>query len=126
MAEEPLGGTQAAAMSNGEVLLVGGNAAALAPGQGRVIARVDPDILVLQAGIHALPELARRAPYAIIRWPDGKLETFGDETALQQLDQGARLYVAAWREQALSKKDRRGQGQAWDAPGFQPPDLPGR
>ena len=35
------------------------------------------------------------------------------------------LFVAAWRERAGKETERRrGEGLAWDSPGFEPPDAP--
>ena len=37
------------------------------------------------------------------------------------------LFVAAWRERAGKQAEhRRGEGLAWDSPGFEPPDAPDR
>ena len=52
--------------------------------------------------------------------------SLGDESVLDELDEGAQLFVRAWRERPLSKPDRRGEGLSWDAPGFEPPDRPAR
>ncbi len=50
----------------------------------------------------------------------------GDVRVLDELDEGARLFVRAWQERPLSKSDRRGEGLSWDAPGFEPPGPPDR
>lgn len=44
--------------------------------------------------------------------------------ALEGLDGGERLFVRGWiaRMRELPSKRRRGEGAAWDAPGFRPPD----
>jgi len=43
-----------------------------------------------------------------------------------KLDEGEALFVAAWlsRIKEGSSKQRLGEGLSWDAPGFEPPDLP--
>jgi hypothetical protein len=114
------------AMPDGEVLLVGGGAAVAATGRWRVISRVDPDVVVLLADAHDVPELARHARFAISRSPDGETQVFGDERAIEELDEGARLFVKAWRERVPSKPHRPGEGLPWDAPGFEPPGPPSR
>ncbi len=112
------GSTNATGAPYAEALLVGGGDAA---GQGRVVARMDPNIVVLQADARVLPEIARRARFAIIRSPDGSMQTFGDESVLKELDPGAQLFVSGWRTQSPNKKNRPGEGLPWDTPGYEPP-----
>jgi siroheme synthase (precorrin-2 oxidase/ferrochelatase) len=109
-------------MADGEVLIVGGGDAATRG--GRVVARVEPDIVVIQADAQQLSELARSARFAVSRDPEAGVQTFGDERVLDELDSGSQLFVRAWRERALDKPNRPGQGQSWGATGFEPPDLP--
>ena len=111
-------------MTDGEVLIVGGSAAPT--GQGRVVGRLDPHVIVVQAPPDELAALARTGRFAIMRFPGGRTQAHGDEGVLDQLDDSARLFVDAWRARPHEKPDRPGQGLAWDAPGFQPPDLPPR
>lgn len=46
---------------------------------------------------------------------------------MDSLDEGETLFTNAWlsRQQEVSKP-RLGEGLDWDAPGFEPPDPPGR
>ena len=107
-------------MNEGEVLVVG-----YLPGQGSgwpVAAQYPPDVAVLRASIADLPAIAQQAQLVIIRQPDGATERVGDERVLDELDEGARLFVSAWLRRSRPKTDRRGEGLAWDAPGF---DAPG-
>jgi len=106
-----------------EVLVVG-----YQPEGGRerwpVVARVAPHVVVLRADPEELGEIARHARLAMARSPDGSVDVRGEQGALDELDEGARLYVRAWRERPAAKPDRPGEGLAWDHPGFQPPDRP--
>jgi len=103
-----------------EVLVVG-----FAP-SGRVpwpvVGEMPPDVLVLRASAADLPEIAKHARLALARGPGG-IDARGDEAAIDQLDDGGRLFVDGWR-QSRDKGPRVGEGLAWDAPGFQPPDRP--
>lgn len=47
---------------------------------------------------------------------------------LEDLGKAERLFVEAWitRKAELRPKKRVGEGLSWDAPGFVPPDRPGR
>ncbi len=86
-----------------------------------VVARVDPDVMVVRADLAELPEIGRHAKLAIGRSPDGSARVLGDERVIEELDEGARLFVAAWRERPLSKADRLGEGMSWDSPGYEAP-----
>jgi hypothetical protein len=89
-----------------------------------VVARVSPHVVVLRADPEELAEIARHARLAMVRSPNGGVEELGEQDALDELDEGARLYVRAWRERPAEKPDRPGEGLAWDHPGFEPPDRP--
>jgi hypothetical protein len=106
-------------MQSSEVLLIGPR---LTEGRWEVTARVDPDVLVVRADVDDLEELAPHARLAMGRLPDGAVEAVGDEHALEELDEGARLFVRAWMHRPSRKAERRGEGLPWDAPGFEPPD----
>jgi len=44
---------------------------------------------------------------------------------IEELDEQEALFVAAWTSRITGpEKQRRGEGLPWDAPGFEPPDLP--
>jgi hypothetical protein len=113
----------AASVKADEILVVG-----YVPGEGRprwqVVAQVPPLVTVLRAGIEDLPMIATRARLTIARRPNGVTERAGDERALDDLDEGARLYVTAWLQGPAAKPNRPGDGLAWDAPGFEPPGQP--
>jgi hypothetical protein len=92
-----------------------------------VTASVPPRVAVLRAGAEALEAIARQSRLAIARGPDDHIEVAGDMTALDELDDGARLFVEAWRTTssvASATRERPGDGLAWDAPGMEPPDPP--
>jgi hypothetical protein len=89
-----------------------------------VVATVPPRVTVLRAGADAVPAIARASRLAIARGDDDRVEVVGDDSVLGELDDGARLFVEAWRSQARATSDRPGDGLPWDAPGFEPPDPP--
>jgi hypothetical protein len=111
-------------MSVGEILLVGDADRAEALDRWPVLATVAPDVVVLRAEAKDLPAIARHARLAMARLPDGGTRTLGDERALDGLDDGARLFVRAWRARPLEKPERVGEGASWDASGFEPPGPP--
>jgi hypothetical protein len=109
-------------MPGSEVLLVGYAAELAALRRWPVAAQVDPDVVVVRADVDDLEEIAPHARLAMGRLPDGAVKMVGDERVLDDLDEGARLFVRAWQERPLRKAERRGEGLSWDAPGFEPPD----
>jgi hypothetical protein len=108
-------------MSSGEVLVVGGGQASRELGRWPVIARVDPDVVVVRADLAKVPEIARYAKLVIGRSPDGSARVLGDERVLDELQEGSRLFVEAWRKRPLAKPERPGEGLSWDSPGFEAP-----
>jgi hypothetical protein len=47
------------------------------------------------------------------------------DSLLEQLSRTEALFARAWeRRQHAHAKERPGEGLAWDAPGFEPPDAP--
>lgn len=108
---------------NDEVLVVGYRSQDASP-RWPTVARVPPDVLVLRAGPEDLAAIAKDARLAMARRPGGGVEVVGDPSALEVLDEGARLFVAAWRERPVNKPGRPGDGLSWDHPGFEPPDRP--
>jgi hypothetical protein len=54
---------------------------------------------------------------------DGLVYLDADEQAPVTLSADERLFVDAWRLR-FTPKERPGDGQNWDSPGFQPPDAP--
>jgi hypothetical protein len=92
-----------------------------------VTASVPPRVVVLRAGADGLAAIAGACRLAIARGADDQVEVVGDLAVLDELDDGARLFVEAWRTQrsaASATRDRAGDGLPWDAPGFEPPDPP--
>jgi hypothetical protein len=87
--------------------------------QYQVTSVVPPRIVVLSAGqsverLNDLPDVE-----AVLARPS-------DETP-SSLNESERLFVSAWRaRQYAGGKTRVGEGLAWDAPGFLPPDPPKR
>jgi hypothetical protein len=108
-------------ISSGEVLVAGGRLGAAELDRWPVIARVDPDIVVVRADLAEVPEIARHAKLAIGRSPDGSTRVLGDERVLEELQEGSRLFVEAWQKRPLAKPDRLGEGLSWDSPGFEAP-----
>ena len=92
----------------------------------QVTASLPPRVVVLRAGADSLQAIARTSRLAMVRRGDDRVEVVGDERVLEELDEAARLFVEAWWSQAPAKPDRPGDGLSWDAPGFEPPDLPPR
>ena len=63
---------------------------------------------------------------AVLRRFEGVREVVTDDlsaAARHDLEPEARTFVDAWRRRS-APRDRRGDGLAWDAPGFLPPDPP--
>jgi hypothetical protein len=112
--------------SAAEVLLVGDAEHLRRLHRWPVAAEVAPNVVIVRADLSELPEIAQHARVALGRRPDGSTDVIGDEGVLDELDEGARLFVTAWRERPLSKPDRPGEGLSWDAPGFEPPGPPRR
>ena len=106
-----------------EVLVLGYAPSESTPGWP-VLAQVPPLLTVLRAGLEDLPAIARHARLAIGRHPDGTTERVGDEKALDELDDAARLFLKGWLEYPVEKSERLGEGLPWDAPGFEPPGRP--
>jgi len=96
------------------------------PGTARypVIATASPRVQVLRASSADLATIASRARLAMAGATDGRIEKAGDDEVLGELDDGARLFVEAWMTPPRDDRERPGDGQPWDAPGFQPPDPP--
>jgi hypothetical protein len=108
----------------GEVLLVGAPDLRARHSRWTVAAEVPPDVVVVRADPADLPEIAKTGRLAIMRLEDGSTRMLGDEDALDELDEGARLFVSAWRARPLEKPDRPGEGLPWDSPGFEAPGPP--
>jgi hypothetical protein len=89
-----------------------------------IVSRVPPDVVVMRADPQDVFQIARQARLVIARLPNGDVRLIGEQGALDELDEGARLFVRSWRERPLEKPDRPGEGLSWDHPGFQPPDRP--
>jgi hypothetical protein len=110
-------------MAADEVLVIG-----YAPGDDAprrvVVAKAGPDVVVLRGGQADLAEIGRHARLALARTPDGGTTSLGDDAAIEELDEASQLFVSAWKQRRLAKPDRIGDGQSWDAPGFEPPDRP--
>jgi hypothetical protein len=113
-------------MPGSEVLLVGAGQQVAELRRWPVAAQVEPDVMVVRADLDDLEAIAPHARLAMGRLPDGSTRMVGDVGVLDELDEGARLFVRAWQERPLSKTDRRGEGLSWDAPGFEPPGPPDR
>jgi hypothetical protein len=108
--------------SNGEVLVIfrRGTSTDLftqLTNQPTMTAAMSPRIAVLANA--AAAEQLRHHPQveAVIMRPEDEIPN--------SLNQAERLFVSAWaKNQRASDKVRPGEGLAWDAPGFLPPDAP--
>jgi hypothetical protein len=108
-------------VAHGEILVVGGERIVE---RWPVVSVVEPDVVVVRAPMEDLSEIARSARLVMVRRIDGGIVVTGDESALDELSEGARIFVSAWRERRTDKPGRVGEGQPWDAAGFEPPDRP--
>lgn len=85
----------------------------------RVIARVPPRLMVLDVDDRAVAELGRDPAVA------GLFERGASPAMLEGLRPEEQLFVDGWLLGSTQEsKPRSGDGLPWDAPGFQPPDLP--
>jgi len=109
-------------VTESEILVVGGER--MVSQRWRLLSAVEPDVVVVRAPVEDLPEIVRAARFVLARGSDGEILAMGDESSLDELPEGTRLFVSAWREQRINKPDRVGEGQPWDAAGFEPPDRP--
>jgi hypothetical protein len=108
-------------VTQGEILVVDGEHVAE---RWPIVSIVEPQVVVVSASVEDMPEIARSARLVMARRPDGEILVVGDESSLEDLSEGARLFVSAWRERRTDKPGRVGEGQSWDAAGFEPPDRP--
>ncbi|GAB2791018.1 hypothetical protein GCM10027199_78860 [Amycolatopsis magusensis] len=109
-------------MPGGEILILGAGRGVA--GRWPVVSTMEPDVTVVRAPLEAITEIAQNARLTMARLPTGETRIVGDESALEELDEGARMFVAAWRRRPIRKPHRVGEGLPWDAPGFEPPDRP--
>ena len=85
----------------------------------RVINMLRPRVLVLEIDDDAAARLREDPDIA------GVFDREAPADVVDQLPADARLFVNAWiQQQATKDKQRRGDGLSWDAPGFEPPDIP--
>jgi hypothetical protein len=86
--------------------------------QGRVTQVASPRVVVVVTGPGGHPPTLLPGVLAVT---DGELNPLVAET----LDETERLFAAAWASRMTGPSpQRRGEGLAWDTPGFLPPDLP--
>lgn len=83
----------------------------------RVVQRCPPRLAIVEADERA--RAALRALPGVRAVTDGPL----DEETSRDLTQAERLFAAAWAA-GRQPRVRAGDGLAWDAPGFDPPDRP--
>jgi hypothetical protein len=89
-------------------------AAAVTHAGGRVVQRLDDRIALVTIDADGRRGLADD-PTVVGVFDDDVPAGVRDE-----LDDGERLFVDAWRERARTKQ-RTGEGASWDAPGFEAP-----
>lgn len=91
-------------MATGEVLTVdyeGGDTVTPWP----VAATLPPRVVVFRAPLAALSAFGDRSRLALARRSDGGFEHAGDTTVIDELDEGARLFIINWHDEPL-KRDR--------------------
>jgi hypothetical protein len=87
--------------------------------QYQVTSVLPPRLVVLSAGADIEALSRRPGVEAVLAQPS--------DEAPASLSEPERLFVSAWRaRQHAEAKTRVGEGLAWDAPGFLPPDPPAR
>lgn len=114
-------GPKGAVMESTEILVVGDDGGT---GEVRwpVVARVPPWITVFRANAESLRELSGGGRLAIARSPRGEITSMGDDAIVHRLDEGALLFIEAWKSGLTRKSPRRGDGRNWGDPEFRPPD----
>lgn len=99
-----------------ELLVIASHAAAQELGaRFQVVATLGPRLLVLRAGADAQAGIAALAGVQAV------VADARDVAALQGLDENERLFADAWAARGRKSGPRAGDGQDWDAPGFEPP-----
>lgn len=104
------------------VVLTGAGAAdaGVRPGRYRVIARLPPRLMVVDA-VDDLTASELRSDPAVA----GVFERDASAAQFEGLRPEEQLFVDGWLLGSTQEtKPRVGDGLSWDAPGFQPPDLP--
>ena len=85
----------------------------------RVLTMFRPRLMVLSVDERAVAELGRDPAVA------GVFERDAPHAVIEGLRPEEQLFVDSWLLQRTQEtKPRVGEGLSWDAPGFQPPDLP--
>jgi hypothetical protein len=87
-----------------------------AAGLVNVTQRLPPRLAIIEGLLDRIASL-RDVPGVV-----GVFEGPVSETALKELSPTERLFAEAWASSRRPKLDRRGQGLAWDAEGFEPPN----
>ena len=94
------------------------------PDRPRVVASAPPRVVVLRTEPGSATDVVAHGRLVIVRNADGSNEEHGGADVVAELDDGARLFVEAWRQSPAAKSARPGEGLSWDSPGFEPPDRP--
>jgi hypothetical protein len=82
----------------------------------RITQRVSPRVALVTGPEAGIRKLAATSGIEIV---DRNLSV----DALERLDQTEALFAKAWRQRTADAAEvRRGDGLAWDAPGYEPPD----
>lgn len=85
-----------------------------------VVATLLPRLLVVRLAVDDLAALQGLAGIAAIAADTGELDV------TPPLSEAERLFVAGWAARGIKTGPRAGDGQTWDAPGFEPPGAPRR
>jgi hypothetical protein len=88
------------------------------PAAARVVGSLPPHITIV-AGASPAALLALPGVRAVFTVVEDTVQLAGDPGDLPARE---RLFIRAWQQQATTSKTRVGDGAAWDAPGFLPPD----
>ncbi len=99
---------------------VGSDAADHIRARYEVVATLQPRLLVVRLAVDDLAALKGLAGIAAVAADTSELDV------TPPLSEAERLFVAGWAARGIKTGPRAGDGQAWDAPGFEPPAAPRR
>lgn len=83
---------------------------------GRVTQRLPPRLAIVRVAAEDIPAI-ERIPAVLGAYAD-----VVPDVVVSRLDPAERLFASAWSATRTRQEKRRGDGLAWDAEGFEPPD----